>query len=152
MPGRDVTDYQMRLFMNLGHSEGSRSRRPGSGSSSPRRRRRPDPLADIFDAEIVQMLEAEPVLRAIAIYEEMRRRHPDLPPGIRRTIERRGRGWRGEHGPEREVVFPRIHAPEQLALSDFTDCGNLGVTIAGVALHTGSITSGSRGAVLPMPI
>ncbi|MFX5530252.1 IS21 family transposase, partial [Acinetobacter baumannii] len=54
-----------------------------------RDRRRPDPLADIFDDEIVPMLQAAPVLRPIAIFEEMQRRHPELSAGIRRTIERR---------------------------------------------------------------
>ena len=105
-----------------------------SGSKVPRGRRRPDPLADIFIDEIVPMLEAAPALRAIAIYEEMMRRHPDLPGGVRRTIERRVRAWRAEHGPEREVIFRQAHAPGRMALSDFTDCGDLGVTIAGAAL------------------
>ena len=116
-----------------GHRLGAAAVLP-SARKTPRGRRRPDPLADIFDAEIVPMLEAAPALRAIAIYEEMQRRHPDLPVGIRRTIERRVRAWRAEHGPEREVIFRQTHAPGRLALSDFTDCGDLGVTIAGVAL------------------
>jgi len=42
------------------------SQRPQS-----RGRRRPDPLADIFDKEILPMLEAAPGLRPVAIYEEM---------------------------------------------------------------------------------
>ena len=52
----------------------------------PRTRRRPDPLGDIFEIEIVPMLEATPGFRPIAIFEEMRRRHPDLSAGIRRTL------------------------------------------------------------------
>ena len=54
-----------------------------------RQRRRPDPLADIFDAEIVPLLKAAPAIRPVAIFEEMLRRHPELGAGIRRTIERR---------------------------------------------------------------
>lgn len=54
-----------------------------------RGRRRPDPLADIFDSEVVPLLKAAPGLRVVAIYDEMRLRHPDLDPGIRRTMERR---------------------------------------------------------------
>jgi hypothetical protein len=49
----------------------------------PRGRRRPDPLAVIFEAEIVPMLKAAPGLRVVAIFEEMMRRHPDLDPGVR---------------------------------------------------------------------
>jgi len=35
------------------------------------------------------MLMAAPGLRAVAIFEEMQRRHPDLSAGARRTLERR---------------------------------------------------------------
>ena len=42
--------------------------------SVPRGRRRPDPLINIFDAEVVPMLEAAPGLRAIGIFEELQRR------------------------------------------------------------------------------
>jgi hypothetical protein len=46
-----------------------------------RGRRRPDPLADIFEAEIVPMLKAAPGLRPIAVFEEIARRHPELGTG-----------------------------------------------------------------------
>lgn len=101
---------------------------------APRGRRRPDPLADIFDAEIVPLLKAAPGLRVVAIFEEMRLRHPDLEPGVRRTMERRIRAWRALHGEEQEVIFRQVHEPGRMALSDFTDMADLGVTIAGVAL------------------
>src|SRR3954447_22716371 len=65
----------------------------------PRGRRRPDPLADVWESEIVGMLRAAPGIRSIAIFEEIRRRHPELGPGIRRTLERRIRMWRAAHGP-----------------------------------------------------
>lgn len=48
-----------------------------------RGRRRPDPLADIFEAEVVPMLKAAPGLRSVAIFEEMLRRYPELRAGIR---------------------------------------------------------------------
>lgn len=83
-----------------------------------RGRRRPDPLDGIFDEEVVPMLEAAPGLRPIAVYEELRRRHPDLSDGIRRTLERRIRSWRALHGPEREVIFRQVHEPGRLGLSD----------------------------------
>lgn len=100
----------------------------------PRGRRRPDPLEQIFEAEIVPLLKAAPGLRAIAVFEEMRRRHPDLDPGVRRTMERRIRAWRALHGEEQEVIFRQVHAPGAMALSDFTDMADLGVTVAGVPL------------------
>jgi len=50
--------------------------------------------AHLFDAEVVPMLTAAPGLRAVAIFDEMQRRHPDLSAGARRTLERRIRSWR----------------------------------------------------------
>jgi len=105
-----------------------------SQKTAPRTRRRPDPLAEVFDAEVVPMLTAAPGLRAIAIFEELQRRHPELPPGIRRTLERRISAWRALHGPEQEVMFRQVHQPGQMGLSDFTEMGDLGIQIAGVTL------------------
>lgn len=99
-----------------------------------RGRRRPDPLAAVWEAEIVPLLQASPGLRPFAIYEEMLRRHPELLPGVRRTLERRVRHWQALHGPEREVIFRQEHPPGQQGLSDFTDAGGLGVTVAGEPL------------------
>jgi hypothetical protein len=92
-----------------------------------------DPLEDIFDAEVVPLLKAAPGIRAVAVYDEMLRRHPELPAGIRRTFERRIRSWRAVHGEEQEVIFRQTHEPGRLGLSDFTDMTNLGVTVAGRA-------------------
>jgi hypothetical protein len=99
-----------------------------------RGRRRPDPLENIFDAEVVPLLKAAPGIRAIAIFEEMIRRHPELGEGIRRTLERRIRSWRAIHGEEQEVIFRQVHEPGRLGLSDFTDLSSLGITIAGQPL------------------
>ena len=99
-----------------------------------RGRRRPDPLAGIFEEELVPMLEQTPDIRAVALFEELMRRHPEFGPGIRRTLERRVRQWRAVHGPEQEIVFRQTHPPGQLGLSDFTDAAGLGVRIAGARL------------------
>ncbi len=80
------------------------------------------------------LLEANPGLRAVALYEEMMRRHPELHPGVRRTLERRVRSWKAKHGPSREVVFRQKHEPGRRGLSDFTDAGRLGVTVGGEKL------------------
>ena len=100
----------------------------------PRGRRRPDPLAGIFDEEIVPLLKEAPGLRPVALYEELMRRHPELDAGIRRTLERRVRAWRAIHGPEQEVIFRQTHEPGRMGLSDFTDMADLAVTVAGERL------------------
>jgi len=152
VPGRHVTDHQMRLFMKhrstdptpvaaaragfstaTGYRTAQDPRLP-SEKRTPRERRRPDPLADVFAADVVPMLKASPGLRPVAILEELLRRHPDLGPGIRRTLERRIRQWRALHGAEREVIFRQLHEPGRMGLSDFTDLSGLGVTIAGEPL------------------
>jgi hypothetical protein len=102
-----------------------------SQKESPRGRRRPDPLAGVWDGEIVPMLEAAPGVRAIAIFEEICRRHPELAVGVRRTLERRVARWRALNGPSRDVMFRQEHPPGRMGLSDFTDMNSLGVTIAG---------------------
>ena len=105
-----------------------------SQKKAPRGRRRPDPLADIFDAEVVPLLRSSPGIRPVAVYEEILRRHPELGVGVRRTLERRMRAWNAEHGPEQEVIFRQTHVPGKMGLSDFTAMGKLGVTVAGVPL------------------
>ena len=99
-----------------------------------RGRRRPDPLAEVWDAEIVPILKAAPGLRAIAVLAEIRRRHPEISPGVRRTLERRIRTWRALAGPEQDVMFRQEHPPGRLGLSDFTDTSALAITVAGIVL------------------
>jgi hypothetical protein len=80
------------------------------------------------------MLKAAPGLRAVAIFEEVARRHPELGAGVRRTLERRIRSWRALFGPEQEVMFRQVHEPGRMGLSDFTDMADLAVTVAGLPL------------------
>ena len=101
----------------------------------PRGRRRPDPLIHIFDCEVVPMLAAAPMVRPVTVFEELRRRHPELSPGLRRTLERRIRSWRAQHGAERDVVFRQVHEPGRMGLSDFTEMGDLGVHVGAVPLE-----------------
>jgi hypothetical protein len=105
-----------------------------SGKTAPRDRRRPDPLAAVWDSEIVPLLKAAPGLRPVAIFEEIGRRHPELGDGVRRTMERRIRAWRALFGPEQEVMFRQVHEPGRMGLSDFTDMADLAITVAGQGL------------------
>ncbi len=105
-----------------------------SHKDAPRGRRRPDPLLAVFEAEVVPMLEAAPGLRAVAVFDELQRRHRDMPAGVRRTLERRIRSWRALHGANQDVIFRQVHEPGRMGLSDFTYMTDLGVTVAGVPL------------------
>src|SRR5712672_3277474 len=84
----------MRLYMTYRHSKDATLAAAKSGFSratgyrieddprlpsqkkAPRGRRRPDPLAEVWDGEIVPILKSAPGIRAIAVLEEIRRRHP----------------------------------------------------------------------------
>jgi hypothetical protein len=88
-----------------------------SQKKRPRGRRRPDPLAEVWESEIVPLLESAPGVRPIAVFEEIRRRHPEIGASIRRTLERRIRAWRALNGPDRDVIFRQEHAPGRLGLS-----------------------------------
>ena len=152
MPGTHITDRQVSLYMKnrqtntpavaaakAGFSTSTAYRieqdpRPPSQKISPRGRRRPDPLAGIWDSEVVPMLKAAPGLRSIAVFAEMRRRHPDLSEKVRRTLERRIRAWRAVNGPDRDVIFRQEHEPGRMGLSDFTDMADAAVSIAGQPL------------------
>jgi hypothetical protein len=68
-------------------------------------------LAEVWDGEIVPILKSAPGFRAIAVLEEIRRRHPEIATGIRRTLERRMRTWRALVGPELDVIFRQERAP-----------------------------------------
>jgi transposase InsO family protein len=102
-----------------------------SQRKEPRGRRRPDPLAPYWDAEVVPILKAAPGIRVIGVLDELRRRHTDLNPNIRRTLERRINAWRALNGPEQDVIFRQEHEPGRLGLSDFTDTSGFGITIGG---------------------
>jgi hypothetical protein len=106
-----------------------------SQKKMPRGRRRQDPLAAVWDSEVVPLLKSTPGLRPVAIFDEIRRCHPAIGAGIRRTLERRIRSWRGLHGAEQDVIFRQEHPPGRLGLSDFTDMADHGISIAGVPLE-----------------
>ena len=96
-------------------------------------RSRPDPFAEVWDTEVVPLLNSAPRLQAITILRKLQDEHPgQYPDSTRRTLERRLRHWRAMAGPAKEVFFPQQHEPGARGLSDFTDMAELGVTIAGV--------------------
>jgi hypothetical protein len=122
-----------------------RSARRWKKGSYPSQRKKPhtwrtreDPFVEVFDAEIVPLLEADRrgVLEATTILAELQRRHPgEFIYGQLRTLQRRLRQWRALNGPEKEVFFPQEHLPGREAAYDFTNCDELGVTICGAPFN-----------------
>ena len=72
-------------------------------------------------------------LQALTLFEWLCEQHPGrFEPGQLRTLQRRVRTWRAQHGPDHEVYFEQVAVPGREAAFDFTDASDLGVTIRGV--------------------
>jgi len=148
-----VTDEQVKLFRKK-RMEGKKqeaaaaaagmtlrtAQRWGSGplpsqkKTSRAYRTRPDPFAEVWEKDVVPLLELDKdrKLQAKSVLKELRRRHPGkFPRSTLRTLQRRMRDWRATSGPPKEVVFPQDHPVGREAAFDFTHCAELGVTIAG---------------------
>ena len=154
MPGKPVTDQQARLYMHdrprhpqrlaaarAGFSERTARRleadpRLPSQRKPERGRTVPDPLAEVWEPVVLPILERDPSVQAVTLLRHLQMTDPDAFPDdqVRRTLERRVRDWRALHGPARDVIFRQAPEPGRMALSDFTDAGALGVTVAGEPL------------------
>jgi len=96
-------------------------------------RTRPDPFAVVWP-DVEKMLEAAPGLEAKTIFARLLERpEASFTEGQLRTLQRKIRRWRAEHGPHKEVMFPQQHRPGEYAQSDFTSMNDLGITISGEA-------------------
>jgi hypothetical protein len=97
-------------------------------------RTRGDPFADVWDSEVLPLLEGDTAgkLQAKTLFKMLSTDHPgQFEPGQLRSLQRRVRDWRALHGPGKEVYFEQKHRPGREAQLDFTHCTELGVTING---------------------
>ena len=154
MPGKSVTDQQARLYMTdrLHHTQRVAAARAGLSERTARRieadprlpsqrkatrgRTVSDPLEAVWEPVLLPILQRDPAVQAVTLLRHLQLSDPDAFPDdrVRRTLERRVRDWRALHGPECDVIFRQTPEPGRMALSDFTDAGELGVTIAGQPL------------------
>jgi hypothetical protein len=65
------------------------------------------------------MLEVAPGIREVAVFEEICRWHPELAPGVRRTLERRVGRWRAFNGPNRDMMLRQEHPPGRMSAPAF---------------------------------
>jgi hypothetical protein len=97
-------------------------------------RTRPDPFAAVWRTDVEPLLRSDTrgVLEAKLMLELLRTRYPEqFHPGQARTLQRRFRDWRAQHGPEPEVFFEQVAVAGREAAIDFTHATDLGVIIAG---------------------
>ncbi len=92
-------------------------------------RTHPDKLA-AFWPEVEDLLKNDGKLKAYALFEEMRRRHPDaFEIEWKRTFERRVRDWKIDQRIEKEVTFDQVHKPGDVLAVDFTVMNELSITL-----------------------
>lgn len=149
MPGQQITDQQIRLYMKkrkLGQSQSVSAAKAGVSERSARRidkgeltpqpkprrhwRTRQDPLIDVWESELVPMLELNPELLPMTLLEYLDDNYPGrFGQSIHRTLQRRMKSWKALHGPAKEVMFRQLKQPGRLGLSDFTTLKDVEITI-----------------------
>lgn len=106
-----------------------------SGTHRPKRGRprdwktRQDPLDGHWETELLPMLEREPRLHPITLFETLQELYPGQYDDKLRTVERRVKDWKAQHGKPKEVMFKIQHTPGVLGLSDFTHLKGVTVTV-----------------------
>src|SRR5215204_5681502 len=99
-------------------------------------RTRKDPFDQVW-SWVEEQLTLNPALEAKTLFAALQRQQPGrFPDGQLRTLQRRVKRWRAEHGPAKEVFFAQVHHHGRLAASDFTHCSDLGVTLQGAPSPT----------------
>jgi len=94
-------------------------------------RTRKDPFKAVWESELVPILEKEPSLTGITLWDYLDERYPDqYPEQLLRTLQRRVKHWQATQGPEKDVIFRQSVPAGHQGLSDFTR-PNTAITIAG---------------------
>ena len=154
MPGKRITNNQIRLFMQskergksqvvaaaqAGFSERSAYNVVNRSFEAANRKRnwrtRSDPYGTVWESEVVPLLESSPGLEARTLLEVLQQRYPgQYPEKQLRTLQRRVRKWRAISGPEKEVIFRQKNPPGWQSISDFTNADELKVTIRNVPFN-----------------
>ncbi len=146
-----VTDQQVRRLFMLNEKEKSRGIAAAKAGMDPKTARkyikegklpsqskckhdwrtRKDPFEQDWP-EIVEMLEINPGLEGVTIFEYFQGINPGrYQENQLRTLQRKLKYWRATEGPAKEVYFPQKHYPGELCASDFTHMSSLGIRIGG---------------------
>jgi len=92
---------------------------------------REDPLAAVWKSELEPLLENEPTLTGITLWDYLDEKYPGQYPEKRlRTLQRRVKHWLATCGPQKVVMFRQSVPAGHQGLSDFTH-PNTAITVAG---------------------
>ena len=152
MPGSQITNRQVEIYMNArnqGKTQVTASAKAGISErrgrdieqgkrDNPKKkirywRTRKDPLSEVWQQDLVPLLEATPRLQPITLLEHLQEKYSvqTYPDSILRTLQRRIQHWRVTEGPKKEVMFMQRHEVGRQGLSDFTKLNQATITIAG---------------------
>lgn len=94
-------------------------------------RTRHDPLASVWESELVPLLEGDSELTGLTLLEYLEDHYPgEYDNSVLRTLQRRVKRWKALYGPGQPVIFRQQAEPGLLGLSDFTRPDDL-ITVAG---------------------
>jgi hypothetical protein len=150
MSGKRITNRQENLYMNKrqqGQSQETAAAKGGISERSGRRiekgehpsmpqerhwRTREDPLDTIWQKKLVPLLEKEPQLTGLTLWEYLEDEHAgQFSYKVLRTLQRRVKHWKATQGPDKAVIFRQSVPAGQQGLSDFSH-PNTAITIQGV--------------------
>jgi hypothetical protein len=149
LPGKRITQQQESLYMSKrqqGKSQETASAKAAISERSGRRiekgerhsipgerhwRTREDPLAAIWETELLPLLEKEPQLTGLTLWEYLDDQHAgQFPYEVLRTLQRRVKHWKATQGPDKVVIFRQSVPAGQQGLSDFSH-PNTKITLQG---------------------
>lgn len=94
-------------------------------------RTRKDPLATIWESELLPLLQTTPGLTGLTLMDYLDERYPDVyPSSLLRTLQRRVKFFNATQGEDKPVIFRQEVPMGQLGLSDFSH-PNDAITING---------------------
>lgn len=154
MSGKQITEQQIRIYMstkNKGHIQQTAAAKAGISERSGRRiekgevtaggkavrhwRTRKDPFKNIWENEVVPMLEQNFELQPLTLFEHFATKYPDKFQSTKlRTFQRRMKKWKALNGTGKEVMFLQEKIPGRMGLSDFTKLKKVTITINGKPL------------------
>ncbi len=139
MSGAPINSEQVKLYMKIrseGKTQVTAAAKAGMSERSGRRvekgelqpgskrkrywRTRTDPFADVWEMEIVPLLEKNAQFTPMTLFEKLQKDHPgEYQDSKLRTFQRRVSEWKALYGPDQEVMFRQEQVAGRMGLSDF---------------------------------
>lgn len=150
MSGKHITQQQENCYMKnrqTGCSQELSALKTGISVRSGRRidkgertskkirdwKTRKDPFEAVWESELEPLLNSEPELTGITLWDYLDEKYPgQYPEKLLRTLQRRVKHWLATEGPDNEVIFRQSVPAGHQGLSDFTR-PNTAITIGGEA-------------------